>query len=476
MITNFKHLRLSLFNRLLLISGFVMLVTSLLLIWTQVTHEREGLCERINDELTDHLLELKLVVSENAILGDYASIQESFRAHVKRQHIYHIRWTDPAGKVVEAIDAQPMTDVPAWFSDFTNIKESSKRSALEIGGSPYGELMLAHSPQLEIAMLWHSVQVQTAFLLGGLLVFALLMIPTIRRALKPLRELGRAAEHFGQGMYSTRVQLCRTRELDTCITAFNEMAATIEILIKKVESANRAKSEFLANMSHEIRTPMNGVLGMAQLLEMTGMSEEQREYVGALKVSGKNLLSIINSILDLSKIEAGKIEIELAEFSLCQCIKDIAMTQKSVIYGKGLLLDVEVADEIPLGVVGDQLRLKQIILNLLGNAVKFTKQGGVTVSLQLLELRDTDVLVQIAVRDTGIGISPDALDKIFLPFTQEDGSTTRQYGGTGLGLTISLRLAELMGGGIAVESSPEIGSCFTVTLPFLRIQKDSRFI
>ena len=158
MITNFKHLRLSLFNRLLLISGFVMLVTSLLLIWTQVTHEREGLCERINDELTDHLLELKLVVSENAILGDYASIQESFRAHVKRQHIYHIRWTDPAGKVVEAIDAQPMTDVPAWFSDFTNIKESSKRSALEIGGSPYGELMLAHSPQLEIAMLWHSVQ------------------------------------------------------------------------------------------------------------------------------------------------------------------------------------------------------------------------------------------------------------------------------------------------------------------------------
>ena len=608
MIINSKPLRLSLFSRLLLVSGFVMLVTSLLLIWSQVAHEREGLCQRINDELNDHMRELKLVVSENAILGDYASIQESFRAHVKRQHIYHISWTDAAGRVVEAIDAQPTTQVPDWFSAFTNIRENRLRSALEIGGRSYGELTLIHSPQLEIAMLWRSVQVQTAFLLGGLIVFTLLMAPTIRHALKPLRTLGSAAEHFGHGKYTTRAQLCHTFELDTCIAAFNKMATTIEDLIKQrderehyltdrrnflhaqmdaipdlifykdnagrylgcneryarnfigrpreemightdvellidqelaalvrlkdqeamasdqpisyeipvtlpngdqamyestkvtllndegvvtcligvarditerkqvedelkiakaaAESANTAKSEFLANMSHEIRTPMNGVLGMAQLLEMTELSEEQREYVIALKLSGKNLLSIINSILDLSKIEAGKIEVELAKFSLQQCINDIALTLKTEICDKGLAFDMKIVGEIPQGVIGDQLRLKQIVLNLLGNAVKFTQQGKITLSVQLLDQYNDHVFVQIAVQDTGVGISSEALEKIFMPFTQEDGSTTRLYGGTGLGLTISRRLAELMGGNISVESNLNTGSCFTVTLPF----------
>lgn len=603
-----KCLHLNLFSRLLLVSGFVMLITCSLLIWINLAHEMEGLHGRINDELHDHMRELKQVVSENIILGDYASIQEVLRTHVKRQHIYLIRWTDPVGKVVEVVDSLPTTTVPAWFSSFANIPERSERSALAVGGRSYGELTLIHAPQLEIAILWHSFQLQMIFLLGGLSVFVALMAPTIRHALKPLRALGSAAEKFGSGEYSTRAQLCHTHELDTCITAFNKMAATIEVLIKQrddrelrlteqrnflyalmdaipdlifykdkggrylgcneryarnfvgrpreqiigytdmalladqelaafvrlkdqeamvadapilyeipvtlpngdhamfestkvallndagvatgmigvsrniterkqveeelksaktaAEFANTAKSQFLANMSHEIRTPMNGVLGMAQLLEMTDLSKEQQEYVDALKLSGKNLLSIINSILDLSKIEAGKIEAELAEFSLHQCINDIAVILKSAIYDKGLVLDVTIAGEIPQGVVGDQLRFKQILLNLLENAVKFTKQGSITLLAQLLEQHDDHVLVQIAVCDTGIGISSEALDKIFMPFTQEDGSTTRQYGGTGLGLTISRRLAELMGGAISVESSQGAGSCFMVTLPF----------
>lgn len=603
-----KRLHLSLFSRLLLVSGFVMLVTCSLLIWINVTYEMEGLHSRIQDELDDHMRELKLVVSENAILGDYAAVEEAFRINVKRQHIYLIRWIDPVGKVVQVVDSQPTTTVPAWFSAFTNIREHSESSTLEVGGRPYGELTLAHAPQLEIAMLWRSFQMQMIFLLGGLLVFIALMAPTIRRALQPLRALGSAAKLFGGGAYVTRAHLCQVPELDTCITAFNEMAATIEDLIKQrdvreqrlmdqrnflhtlmdtipdliyykdtagrylgcnehyarnfvgclreqmigytdlelladqklaafvrqkdqeaiaaiqpilyeipvtlpdgtqalfestkvalrnnegvatgmigvsrniterkqaedelrfaktaAESANTAKSEFLANMSHEIRTPMNGVLGMAQLLEMTPLSEEQQEYVTALKLSGKNLLSIINNILDLSKIEAGKIEVELAEFSMHQCINDIAVTLKSAIHEKGLYLDVKVSPEIPHGLIGDQLRLKQILINLLGNAVKFTKQGGITVSVQLLDRHDDFVSVQVAVCDTGLGISPEALDKIFMPFTQEDGSTTRQYGGTGLGLTISRRLAELMGGDIVVESAPGAGSSFKVTLPF----------
>ncbi len=232
------------------------------------------------------------------------------------------------------------------------------------------------------------------------------------------------------------------------------------------ESANTAKSQFLANMSHEIRTPMNGLLGMAQLLELTELTEEQREYTESLHQCGKNLMSLMNDILDLSKIEAGKIDVIIADFSLQHCIRDIGQMTKTAASQKGLALDLNLSSDIPYLLVGDQLRLKQILLNLLGNAIKFTAEGEVTVSTRLLEQHDNFVIVQIAVRDSGIGISPEFLGTIFTPFTQEDGSISRKFGGTGLGLTISRCLAELMGGTISVESRQGVGSCFTVTLPF----------
>jgi len=238
------------------------------------------------------------------------------------------------------------------------------------------------------------------------------------------------------------------------------------------ESANQAKSTFLANMSHEIRTPMNGIIGMTELLCMTDPTEEQSSYLESLRISGDTLLSLINDILDLSKIEANRVELELAQFNLRRCIGEVVQTQQGCIREKGLSFDLDVAKEVPQILVGDALRVKQIILNLVGNAVKFTETGGITISVEVLGLPERLARVQIAVCDTGIGISAEASDKIFRPFEQEDGTTTRRFGGTGLGLSICRSLTELMGGSISVASEQGVGSCFTLVLPFFLVEED----
>ena len=468
--------------------------------------------------LAQHLVTLATTVGANTTaaltFSDHADARNVLRSLRADPSIQAVALYDASGKVFVDVPlgdetASATERLRAWdIEDPVNDTQTIRfggltRAHIQVPVRLNGEQVGTIHVDADLAQIYSQLQSSLKSMLLGLLLAVIvayvLSIRLQRGILTPVSNLVLVAKNVRENKnFAVRAHKQSDDEFGVLIDAFNEMLAELErrdlnlrfyqseletrvrertgLLDKAVaeaqealgraESASRAKSEFLARMSHEIRTPMNGVLGMAELLRhSTTLDDRQRRYAVTIHQSGSALLDIINDILDFSKIEAGKLELDIAPFSLRDIVEDAVDILAERAHSKGLELICDIPAQVETAVSGDAQRLRQIIINLISNAVKFTERGEIKITVRHAGSDLLNSSFDFEVKDSGVGIKPENCANIFESFAQEDSSTTRQYGGTGLGLAICKQLAELMGGRIGVVSSPGVGSTFSFSVP-----------
>ena len=473
-------------------------------------------------EVKDDLASLNDIVALNAssalVFGDKNAAQETVNGLKRNKQIISAYILDNKDSVFVQyrsggfthhkqpaellIEANENGDGWLWADDIETVKN------IVVDGQTIGKVLIQSDLSLLYSQLGHFIIIIAAVFISAMLLTYILSNRLQSVITTPVITLAQTMQQVSTSAdFSLRVEKRSLDEVGTLIEGFNTMLAEIqvrdmriaeynesleEVIIKRTgeltatnqeleaailnlqsakkaaEDANLAKSQFLANMSHEIRTPMNGIIGMTEVLLKSGLTERQHHFAATIRTSSNSLLAIINDILDLSKIEAGRLTLETTPFNLLDTLNELIEVFSEQAQWKEITLKTEIDPAVPYSVEGDPVRLRQVLINLVSNALKFTEQGTITVKVHNVELTPEHVVTKFEVTDTGIGISPEALPLIFDRFAQADGSTTRRFGGTGLGLSIAQQLTDLMGGSIGADSIYGVGSNFWFTVRLAR--------